>query len=84
MQESVVFINTQQIATNKALIKGGLKPEKAKPASNAKIIKANRSTMASLEKNVKNNRKRMKIPASSFSRSAYLQCKMRIFRIFNL
>ena len=49
--QSIVEFNTQQIATNKALIKGGLKPEKAKPASNAKIIKANRSTMASLEKN---------------------------------
>jgi hypothetical protein len=57
--QSIVDFNAVQIATNKALINGGLKPQSAKPASNAKIIKANKSAMVSLEKNVKNNRKRM-------------------------
>ena len=50
---------TGKIAENKSLISGSLKPQSAKPASNAKIIKGNSNAMKQLEKNVKNNRKRM-------------------------
>tara|TARA_B100000700_G_C14842425_1_gene759876 strand:+ start:242 stop:958 length:717 start_codon:yes stop_codon:yes gene_type:complete len=57
--QSIVDFNAVQIAENKSLINGALKPQKAKPASNAKIIKSNSSSMKQLEKNVKNNRKRM-------------------------
>ena len=49
----LVEFNAQQIATNKALINGGLRPQSAKPASNSKIIKANKSAMASLKKMLK-------------------------------
>ena len=40
--QSIVDFNSKQIAENKSLINGSLKPESAKPASNAKIIKGNR------------------------------------------
>ena len=57
--QSIVDFNAKQIAENKSLISGSLNPAKAKPVSNAKIIKSNTNSMKSLEKNVKNNRKRM-------------------------
>ena len=57
--QAIVDFNAKQIAENKSLINGSLRPEKAKPVSNAKIIKSNTNAMKYLEKNVKNNRKRM-------------------------
>ena len=57
--ESIVEFNTKQISENKNLISGSLNPKNAKPVSNAKIIKSNSSSMKMLEKNVKNNRKKM-------------------------
>ena len=50
--ESIVEFNTKQISENKSLINGSLKPQNAKPASNAKIIKSNSSAMKHLEKNI--------------------------------
>ena len=57
--QSIVDFNSKQIVENKSLINGSLKPQSAKPASNAKIIKGNSNAMKQLEKNVKDNRKRM-------------------------
>ena len=57
--QSIVEFNAQQIATNKALINGDLNHRVQSLLVMQKIIKANKSAMASLEKNVKNNRKRM-------------------------
>ena len=59
IKKKIIKLNTKQISENKSLISGSLKPQNAKPATNAKIIKSNSSAMNQLEKNVKNNRKKM-------------------------
>ncbi len=57
--QSIVEFNSKHILENKSLISGGLNPKSARPASNAEIIKANSRAMKQLEKNVKNNKKKM-------------------------
>ena len=75
--QSIVEFNTKQISENKNLISGSLNPKNAKPVSNAKIIKSNSSSMKMLEKNVKNNRKKMTdlISKSQINSDALMQNK---------
>ena len=51
--QSIVDFNSKQILENKSLINGSLKPARAKPSSNAKIIKANSNAMKKLKRMLK-------------------------------